>query len=221
MRITTHMLNQTAMKAGLPLMRQSLLDYVNNDDSQVSLSASSQMNQIMNQFHKNTYEKTEDSSGRMMDAALQLQSDKTDSLFEKAKDGGDTKEVTAVIEKMVSAYNDTLKNMSASTETLDQFYLQQLKEAAVSRSEDLKKIGISVEKNGMLKVNQKTLQSAELSDLEGLFGNGGGFSEKVGYLGYKIAQNASSVVSSLANGYTSKAAESSSYRTAGNFNFLG
>lgn len=222
MRITTRMLNQMATKTGLPLQKNSLLNYINNSEPGSTFSAAQQIQKVTGKRQIESYESLSDSAKDLTQAADILSGEEEDSLFAKAEAEGKTTELVTQMEEMAEAYNSTLKSLSSQTGVLEDFYLDQLKTVVSEHKEALEKIGITAGKSGELKVDKKVLSKAAFADLKAAFGKEGEVSEKLSYLGSRIRKNSSAYVESLSSQYSSKGSSrlnSSAYRT-GSFNYL-
>lgn len=139
MRITTQMLNRSAQKAGLPTNRTSLLNYINGNNSNVSLAnALSKSNKATDATKKSDYEKLEKSA------------DQTTSVTDKLVSAGSGNATAADLQAFVDKYNDMLKNLGKSSDTLNLFYAQTAKDTVKEYRQELAEVGITVAKDGTL-----------------------------------------------------------------------
>ncbi|MGN0350896.1 MAG: hypothetical protein ACI4ES_04520 [Roseburia sp.] len=83
--------------------------------------------------------------------------------------------VTAFIE----TYNNTLDTAANSSNATFNRYAKQLKSAAKECASDLKELGITVNTDGSLDVNQNLLKKATSSEIGKLFSNDGKFGHKI------------------------------------------
>lgn len=210
MRITTQMINESARKAGLPLQQSTLLDYVNNDSSITStgdtlLDALNKKNVSsdtgIGTGKKSDYEELEKQSGAMMKVAEELLAQK-DSVFAKAKESGDTSGVCSSVEKLVEKYNATVSSLKKTSGSLNKYYQQMLEEAAASSSKEFEELGVTVGKDGKISVDKEKLAKASVDDIEKVFGNVGGFTNKVAFLASRIEDNAKASAESLSSKYS-------------------
>lgn len=207
MRVTTQMLNESARKAGLPLHNTSLLDYINKgNDGNSLLDAISQKNDQntgkVSRMQKYGYEKMEKMAGGLCQNAEVLLA-KEDSLFDKAKESGDTKDVVKSIEDMVNAYNDTLQALGKETGSINRLYLESLKSAAKENAAALKNAGVTVDSDGQLIMDKEKLSAADLETLEKAFGPSGNFTSKVSFVAGRVYDNAAANLDSMSSQYTS------------------
>lgn len=117
MRITTQMLNRSAQKAGLPTNRTSLLNYINGNNSNVSLANTlSKTSKEADTKKKSDYEKLEKSA------------DQTAASAEKLLSTGSENVSSSDLQTFVDKYNDMLKNLGKSSDTLNMLYAQTAKD---------------------------------------------------------------------------------------------
>ena len=171
MRITNQMLANSAAKSGISLHGTSLLNILNHKSSSgllgsIGNNTSTSASKILK---KSNYSKLEDLSENLNKYASKLTDSAKDSIYDKAKEGGNAKDILSDISKMIEGYNATMKQLKITGGTMNEFYRQQLKEISTGSKEALKGIGITQEKDGSLAVNEKTLQNAD-ADERGLCG---------------------------------------------------
>lgn len=155
MRITTQMLANSAAKSGIPIQRTSLLDIINNKSSQnllgtIGKSMNTTSTGATDILRKNNYAKLEDLSEKLSQSASKLAGSDKDSIYDKAKESGDTTDILSNVNKMVEAYNATMKQLKTIGGIMNEFYQQQLKNIPAGSKESLESIGISQAKDGSL-----------------------------------------------------------------------
>lgn len=139
MRITTQMLNRSAEKAGLPTNRTSLLNYINGNNSNVSLAnALSRSNKAADATKKADYEELEKSA------------DQAAASTDKLLSAGSENVTASDVQKFVDKYNEMLKNLGKSSDTLNLFYAQTAKDTVKEYKQELAEYGITVAKDGTL-----------------------------------------------------------------------
>ena len=214
MRITTQMLANSAAKSGIPIQRTSLLDIINNKSSQnllgtIGKSMNTTSTGATDILRKNNYAKLEDLSEKLSQSASKLAGSDKDSIYDKAKESGDTTDILSDVNKMVEAYNATMKQLKTTGGIMNEFYQQQLKNIPAGSKESLESIGISQAKDGSLIVDEKVL------------GGENGIAPKIGFLGEHINKNASENVVSASNRYGSNGATYMEAFEANKYNFFG
>lgn len=208
MRITNQMLARTSAKTGIPLQKNTLLDIMNKSSSVSSNPLSSvgsknNISSVLQKQNKRSNEQLKSSAERLSDYASKLNDESANSLFAKAQASGDTSELVANITGMTDAYNKTLKNMNGSDSALNKFYAQELKSYVSDHAAALRAVGITTNKDGSLNVQKDALMAADLDSLKAAFGSTSAFSEKVGYVSGRIAENAAVSSASILGGYDS------------------
>ena len=223
MRITNQMLAKSAAKSGISLQGTSLLNILNHKSSSgllgsIGNNTSTSASKILK---KSNYSKLEDLSENLNKYALKLTDSAKDSIYDKAKEGGNTKDILSDISKMVEGYNATMKQLKITGGTMNEFYRQQLKEISTGNKEALKGIGITQEKDGSLAVNEKTLQNADADALKKALGSESGFVSKLSFISNRINQNASANVMSASSWYTSNGSAYMGSFEESKYNFWG
>ena len=203
MRITNQMLQNSAQKAGIQLNQTSLLDIINNKDSDSSLLSGINNNSASSILQKNNYKVLEESAGQLNEYASNFSKTDDNSLFAKAEKSSSNKEVVQNVENLVKAYNATTGKLETSGSTLDKYYLQQMKLLVTDNTDALKKVGIVQSKDGTMSVDTSILESSSVSDLKAAFGSSNVFSSRLSYVGSKVEQNATANLESLSSQYTS------------------
>ncbi len=219
MRITTQMMNESSRRAGLPVNRTSLLNYVNGSDSGNNLLSALKEKKAkeVSSAQKDSFEKLEKASDELNKTAGLLTLEEKNSIFEKAEESGNNEEIYDAAEELVENYNNTLKALRDTPNTLNQFYTQGLVELAREHSEALGAIGITVGKNGSLSVDRNKLESADLETLEKTLGKDSDFTKKLAFLSERISDNAGANLESMSSQYS---ADGSAYSALMNkYNF--
>ena len=210
MRITTQMLANSAAKSGIPIQRTSLLDIINNKSSQNLLGTIGKS--------RNT---TSTGATKLSQSASKLAGSDKDSIYDKAKESGDTTDILSDVNKMVEAYNATMKQLKTTGGIMNEFYQQQLKNNPAGSKESLESIGISQAKDGSLIVDEKVFRNADADTLQKVLGGENGIAPKIGFLGEHINKNASENVVSASNRYGSNGATYMEAFEANKYNFFG
>lgn len=245
MRITTQMLNRSAQKAGLPTNRTSLLNYVNGNNSNVSLAnALSKSNRMADATKKSDYEKLEKSA------------EQTAASTDRLLSAGSENVTAADLQTFVDKYNEMLKNLGKSSDTLNLFYAQTAKDTVKEYKQELAELGISVTKDGALSFDKAKFEklsaeqaaaaqentaaagtpaqeeaaaddgksksadaaSALTARLNALFDKGGGFFSKLSYLASRVSDYADANAGSYSDYYNAAGSRTSSYAN-GRYNF--
>lgn len=203
MRITTNMLNESARKAGLPINNTSLLNYVNNANAENTLlNALNQKNEgIVNAERKSTYEKLDKEAKQLMQSAKALINNGENNLFEKAKVGGDNKNIYTTIENFVIGYNNTLKNLEENPNTMNDFYRSMLIEASKDLEKSLSDVGLTFSKSGKTSIDMDKVKKTDIGQLEKLFGKESNFMNRIEFLASRVSDYAEAGIRSISNAY--------------------
>lgn len=221
MRITTQMVNESARKAGLPINRSSLLDYVNRSGSDNGLLSALKQKQssAADSAKKTSYEKLEKKADQLAQKAAVFTAEGEKSIFEKARERGSNQDIYDSVEELIESYNSTFEILDSMDGTLDTFYNNNLTGFFADNKEALQSIGITMSKNGTLNLDKEKLQAADLETLEKVLGNASGIMKKLSYLAGRISDNAQTNVESLSRQYGSNG---SSYNSSFNkYDFWG
>lgn len=147
------MLNRAAEKAGLPINRTSLLNYINGNSSNVSLANSLSKTKKADSAKKADYEKLETSADEVAKSMDKLLSD-----------GGENV-AASDLQNFVDRYNEMLKSLSKTSDTLNSFYAQTVKDTVKGCQKELEQLGITMAKDGTLSFDKDKFKkfSAELA----------------------------------------------------------
>lgn len=145
------------------------------------------------------YQNMKNNAGEVQSAASKLTNAGDNSIFAKAKESGDTSEITKQVKEFVSHYNSMIQNLKSGTSRVDTSYLNQLNSYASMHRNALQATGVTKRSDGTLTVDDKTLNSASLEQLEQTWGNGSGFATKAGTTAAYIQSSAVSSMNSLVN----------------------
>ena len=202
MRITTQMLNETSRKAGLPINNTSLLNHINGgSDGDLLKVLNKGKSNAADTKQKSNYEKLEKEAGGLKKKADSLAAKGDDSLYEKARENGDTAELCKEAQELVESYNRTLEILKSSPESLNKYYAQMLQEAAEGNDEVLAAVGITISKDGKAVVDSEKLKAADVDALEKALGATNDFTAKVSFLAGRISDNARAGAESLSSQY--------------------
>lgn len=95
---------------------------------------------------------------------------------EKDSDIGDT--AKASIEAFVETYNNTMESVKSSSNADTSHYYRQLKRLTSKYADQLEDIGISIESNGKLSINDDLLKAADNSKARKLLSSDSDFAKK-------------------------------------------
>lgn len=230
MRITNQMMARTAAKTGIPLQQNTLLDIMNKKSAFTGNAVSSlgnagsavgSANSFLQKLNSKSSAQLKEAAESLEDYVSKLCDDGKNSLFARAEATGDKSELIANITGMADAYNKTLKYLGGSDSALNKFYAQELKNYTSDHSDALKAAGVTRNKDGSLSVQKDALNAADLDSLKEAFGSASGFSDKVGYVAGRTAENASAASASILGGYDRNGMDYWNSFTKNMYNFWG
>lgn len=202
MRITSGMTGAASLEAGMSLTGNSLVNYLNGDDSDSLVNSLGESHHsTANALSKGKYEKMREAAENLEQQAERMNETGGKSIYDKAKESGDFTEVQGEVKKLVSAYNTMLDKLRTDMTTMGRFYQQSLKEAAAENKDALKSIGISLDKNGRMNIDQEKFKSADAYKLESIFGADGTLSSKLNLIAGKVTESAEANLKSISSQY--------------------
>lgn len=150
------------------------------------------------------YDSVKKSASSLKASATVLSATGEDSVFAKAEESGDYSDLISLIERFTGDYNSLLESLSDLDTDKSANYSKELKSIVSGQSEALKKVGITVDSNGKLVVDEDTLKNADKKELKDLFQGEKSIAGKVADKSIYIGANAAAdqYVDSCAN-YTS------------------
>lgn len=106
-----------------------------------------------------------------------LKTTKKDSIYDKARESGNTDQIVSDIKSFVNQYNNMLEDLEESGSKSDKLFLTQLSSMSRAAERDLELTGITRRSDGTLVVDEEKLEAADVDTLEKVWG-GDGFSSK-------------------------------------------
>lgn len=199
------MLNESARKAGLPINRNSLLNYINNSSSQNTFldALNKRSSNAANKEKKSEYEKLGTAAEQLQKKAELFAASEKSSLFEEAIKSGNNQKIYTNAEEFIENYNETVKSLQSASDPLGSYYNKMLKENTAENREALSDIGITIEKDGTLNLDKDKLKAADLEAIEKIFGASGTFSERAAFLAARISDYAEANAKAVSSQYNS------------------
>lgn len=202
MRITTSMMGEKTVQAGIQMGGNSLVNYLNGDESDsLAKSLGNSSHSTLKTLSKGKYEQLKEAAERLQQQSAKLNEGGSDSIYEKARKNDDPSEVYGEVEKLVSSYNSMLDKLRTDMSTLGRFYQQSLKEAVNENKGLLSGVGISLDKNGRMILDKEKLKTTDVGRLESIFGADGILSSKLNAIAEKAADNAQANLKSISSQY--------------------
>lgn len=186
----------------MSLTGNSLVNYLNGGDSDSLVNSLGESHHsTANALSKGKYEKMREAAENLEQQAEKMKATDGKSLYDQARESGDLTEVQGEAKKLVSAYNTMLDKLRTDMTTMGRFYQQSLKEAAAENKDALKSIGISLDKNGRMNIDQEKFKSADADKLESIFGADGTLSAKLNLIAGKVTESAEANLKSVSSQY--------------------
>lgn len=202
MRITTGMMGEKTVQAGIQMGGNSLVNYLNGDESDsLAKSLGNSSHSTLKTLSKGKYESEREAAEKLQQQSAKLNESGSDSIYERARKNDDPSEVYGEVEKLVSSYNSMLDKLRTDMTTLGRFYQQSLKEAVNENKGLLSGVGISLDKNGRMILDKEKLKTTDVDRLESIFGADGILSSKLNAIAEKAADNAQANLKSISSQY--------------------
>lgn len=114
--------------------------------------------------------------------------------FNYEDDTTDSANIYGSVSAFIQTYNNTLSSGSKSDDASLNRYSKYLKSLSKEHSDELSKIGITVNSDGSLTANDNLLKSAKVSKVKTLFADDAEYINKVSRYSKKMSEKADSVV---------------------------
>ena len=168
------------------LLMSSLNTDTDNDTKVVDLlkkSSETEKSSKITGKKSEEYDSVKKSASSLKASAAVLSETGEDSIFAKAEESGDYSDLISLIERFTGDYNSLLKSIISG------------------QSEALQKVGITVDSNGKLVIDEETLKNADKKELKDLFQGENSVAGKVADKSIYIGANAAAdqYVDSCAN----------------------
>ncbi len=186
----------------MSLTGNSLVNYLNgNESNSLANSLGDSHYSTAKALSKGKYEKMKEAAENLEQYTERLKESGGKSIYEKARESGDLTELYGEVEKMVASYNGMLDKLRTDMTTMGRFYYQSLKEAVAENKELLGFAGISIDKNGKMKLDKDKLKTVDADQLESIFGADGTLSSKLNMIAGKVADSAEANLKSASSQY--------------------
>lgn len=146
------------------------------------------------------------SGKELQDSLKALTSEAEDSIYAKAAESGDNTELCASVKEFAACYNSMVNGINKLGGTIDTVYGTKLESCAEKNKEALAAIGISIEKDGTIALDQDKLSGASAEDIRNAFGTGEGFGNQISSVMkdiIEVVDNAVSIKEALSSRYGS------------------
>lgn len=230
MRVTNQMIAKTALKSGIPLQQNSLLNimtkqYQSEENGLLSKIGKSKDSDLtaaaLKKLKGQKTEKLQKNASALSEFASKLNEAGEDSLFANAAKNESTADIITNVQGMVDAYNNTLDQLKKNDGELNKFYLEEMQSYVSGHKDALGAAGVTAGADGKLAIDGEKLKNADLATLEKAFGSTSGFTDKLGYIGGRVAENATASDYAFLNQYNEKGLSNLESYGANHYNFWG
>lgn len=114
--------------------------------------------------------------------------------FNLEDDTNDGANIYSSVSAFLETYNNALDSSSNSNDYSLNRYAKQLKNLTKEYSDELKKIGVTVNSDGTLAKNENLLKAADVSDIKKLFGKDADFTTKTSNYAKRINTKAADLI---------------------------
>lgn len=230
MRVTNQMIAKTALKSGIPLQQNSLLNimtkqYQSEENGLLSKIGKTNDDDLtaasLKKLKGQKTEKLQKHASSLSEFASKLNASGEDSLFAAAAKNESTENIVTNVQGMVDAYNNTLDQLKKNDGELNKFYLEEMQSYVSGSKDALSAAGVTEGADGKLVIDEEKLKNADLETLEKAFGSTSGFTDKLGYIGGRVAENATASDYAYLNQYNEKGLSNLESYVANHYNFWG
>lgn len=193
MRVTTQMMHTSAKRAGISLGGASLLKYINKENTQTAHNAllnalNTKSNVTVNKTQATNYKKLDESANSLLESLEMFMSEGKNGIFQQ--EDVDQPVLKDAVKQLVKKYNDTIKTLKNTSNPLNDFYREMLKEAIEESEAGLASIGIAADESGMLTLEKDKLENADAQTLKNALDGNSLFTSKTAYIVSRIVDNA-------------------------------
>lgn len=107
------------------------------------------------------------------------------------------KEIIACVKDLVEQYNTIYENLEDLGGTANTVFLSKIKQLVSNCEDELKKTGVTLNRDGTLSITTKTLESADLSTLKSVYCKSNGIADKLMERAENIESNAAATIKVL------------------------
>lgn len=164
-------------------------------------------------------------AGQVEKYADSLADSEKDSIYDKAKESGNTEEIQSRIRGFVNQYNQMLDDLEKSGTRSDDTLLTQLNSASRSYKTELASSGVTRRSDGTLELDEKKLAAADVDTLRKVWGGRDSFVNKAGARAGSVEATANqNMKAQVSSNYTNPFDRSNLYANYGSkgnyFNFF-
>lgn len=184
--------------------RKSLLNYMQQNKAggaeRLAAMSASRGSSALKRTEKAGYERLSGAADQLTDSAdrLSRRADNGDDCFREAQ-------------SFVDAYNDAIDTLNGATGVLNRYYQQMMKQAVSDNQKELAELGISLNREGKLTVDQEKLKAADAEKRKELLGSESTFVKRASYVASRVSDNAKVNIQNLSASYNARGNVTNSY----------
>lgn len=153
--------------------------------------------------------KVQEESAELKKSAGALSTNGKDSVFKQSTDGSyDTEKILGAVKNFVKDYNDMVDSADNTKSSSINSSIASMQRTTSINSKMLSKIGIKLDGEGKLSINEDTFKKADISNVKSMFNGNGSY-------GYQMTTQASMVENAAKN----EAAKSNTYSATGAYSY--
>lgn len=168
---------------------------------------------INNNLAVDRYIKLGENAESLRSSVSVLGSTAKNNIFENARSTGSKDALLSQAKQMVSGYNSTMSGIKNDTSSLNRVYRRMMENSVTENRESLSNIGIRVNMDKTLSIDEAKFKNATVDDIEAALGSKSGFSSRVDSMAENISKNAISTATNMNNTFSSYGTLGSSYST--------
>lgn len=222
MNISPNMFLSNISGIGSMLRTSSAISGRGRTGSSATYAAANAKYNVNNYYNRQAvgYTNIGSSAESLRSTAASFSSKNSTNVFSIARKNGTTVGLLSQAKEMVTSYNNTLKGLSQTPSSLNRVYGQMMQNAFRENKDSLKSIGITVNKDNTISLNEKRFREAGVDQIEKTLGSEAGFSSRIEFISENTANNAIRNATGFAGQYDFNGAYVSALLGAGSsFNF--
>lgn len=204
MRITSGMLNSYANRINPLTYSRKIAKTQNVNRSRTSSVTSTARKQPVTSSNAvDKYIKLGENAETLRSSANTLGLAGKYNIFENARNTGSKDAILSQVKQMVKGYNSTITGIKDDNSSLNRVYRQLMENAATENSNALASVGISVNKDKTLSIDEVKFKDTSIEDIEAALGSGSRFTSRVESMAENVSKNAFSMATNLNSAYNS------------------
>lgn len=174
---------------------------------------------VYNSVAVEKYTKLGENAESLRSSANVLGAAEKNNVFENARSTGSKDAILSQAKQMVSGYNSTMNGIKNDNSSLYRVYRRMLENAATNNRASLSSVGITVNNDKTLSIDEAKFKSASIDELEAALGSRSGFTSRVVSMAENVSKNAISTATSLSSTIGAYGSFGSSYASYGGIGY--